>query len=91
MKEFIQSCIMHKTLGSWILLIFSIAILTAGFILPPIGIIDNSVLLGVGMLNTFGVLYFKLDDLIASIKDGKSLTIRHGDSEIRINDEDGEN
>lgn len=45
-----------KTIPFWICLIASIGLLITGFLLPPIGIIDNSVITAVGLLLVFAAL-----------------------------------
>ena len=41
----------------WISLVISFALIVAGFIAPPLGVIDNSVLVAVGMLLGFVVVH----------------------------------
>ena len=41
----------------WISLVISFALIVAGFLAPPMGVIDNSVLIAVGMLLGFGVVH----------------------------------
>ena len=41
----------------WIILVISFALIVAGFIAPPMGEIDNSVLVAVGMLLCFVVVH----------------------------------
>ena len=45
-----------KTIPFWICLIFSIGLIVAGFCVPPMGIIDGSVLTAVGILFGFASL-----------------------------------
>ena len=45
-----------KTIPFWICLIVSIGLIVAGFCVPPIGIIDGSVLTAVGILFGFASL-----------------------------------
>lgn len=47
---------LKKTLPFWICLIAAIGLLVTGFFMPPIGIIDNSVITATGLLLTFAVL-----------------------------------
>ena len=67
---------------------FSIAaliLIVAGFIVPPTGQVDNSVLIAVGELN--GTL--AIGAVIKSIDKGRSASIKHNDTELIINgDED---
>lgn len=45
-----------RTIPFWICLIVSISLIVAGFCVPPIGIIDGSVLTAVGILFGFATL-----------------------------------
>ena len=45
-----------KTIPFWICLIVSIGLIVAGFCVPPVGIIDGSVLTAVGILFGFASL-----------------------------------
>lgn len=67
---------------------FSIAaliLIVAGFIVPPIGQVDNSILIAVGELN--GIL--AIGAVIKSIDKGRSASIKHNNTEVTINgDED---
>lgn len=45
-----------KTLGFWVCLISSVSLVIAGFFVPPMGVIDGSVLKAVGILMGFAVL-----------------------------------
>ncbi len=58
----------------------------AGFLLPPIGQIDNSVLIGVGELN--GTLAIGV--IIKSLDKGTSATFKHKDTEVTINGDEQE-
>ena len=64
--------------------IASLILIVAGFIVPPIGIIDSSVLIAVGELN--GTL--AIDAVIKSIDKGRSASIKHKDTEVIINGDD---
>ena len=70
---------------------FSIAaliLIVAGFIVPPTGQIDNSVLIAVGELN--GTL--AIGAVIKAIDKGRSASIKHNNTELTINkdEEEGE-
>lgn len=45
-----------KTIPFWICLVCSISLLVGGFFAPPMGVIDGSILTGVGILFAFAVL-----------------------------------
>ena len=56
----------------------SLQLIIGGFLLPPMGIIDGSVLTAVGELLMFGVLA-QLPALIDAVKNGKSIKVTKGD------------
>lgn len=61
-------------------LIISIALIVGGFLLPPTGIIDGSVLQAVGMLLMFSLI----EKIPEAIRAGKSVKIQKGDSSVEI-------
>lgn len=68
----------------WISLVISFALIVAGFLAPPMGVIDNSVLIAVGMLLGFVVVY-----QIPYILKSRSLSTKIGDKiQIDFNNED---
>lgn len=68
----------------WISLVISFILILAGFIAPPMGVIDNSVLIAVGMLLGFVVVY-----QIPYILKSRSLSTKIGDKiQIDFNNED---
>ena len=83
MKKWLSICINDGALIGWISFIVSISLIITSFILPPTGSIDPSVLMAVGELFGFGVL-FKLPNMVQSIRDGKSLTVKHGETEFTV-------
>ena len=56
----------------------SLLLIVGGFLLPPMGIIDGSVLTAVGELLMFGVLA-QLPAIIDAAKHGKSIKLTKGD------------
>ena len=61
----------------------SLLLIIGGFLLPPMGIIDSSVLTAVGELLMFGVLA-QVPGLIEAAKDGKSVKISKGDFSAEV-------
>ena len=61
----------------------SILLFTGGFLVPPIGIIDGSVLTAVGLLLMFAVLA-QLPAITDAIRNGKSIKLTKGDSSIEV-------
>ena len=72
----------------YLTLAISLLLIIGGFLLPPMGIIDGSVLTAVGELLMFGVLA-QVPALIDAAKNGKSVKISKGDftAEITSSDE----
>lgn len=63
---------------------FNVLLMTTSFVLPPMGVIDNSVLLGVGELTVmglFGMIPYYLET-------GKHIKVSKGDTEIEVNGSD---
>ena len=58
----------------------SVVLIVSGFLIPPTGIIDGSVLTAVGELLMFSVVA----RIPEAIKAGKSVKIQKGDSSIEI-------
>ena len=67
----------------YLTLAISFLLIIGGFLLPPMGIIDGSVLTAVGELLMFGVLA-QLPALIDAAKNGKSIKLTKGDSSIEV-------
>lgn len=61
----------------------SIILAVVGFCLPPMGVIDNSVLVVIGELGFMGTV-IKIPDFIKALKKGASIEIDKGDSKIII-------
>lgn len=70
----------------FVCLVSSICLLVAGFILPPIGIIDNSVLKACGELLGFTAAWFCYRAVIA----GKYIKAKKGDLEVSVGVDDDE-
>ena len=67
----------------YLTLAISLLLIIGGFLLPPMGIIDGSVLTAVGELLMFGVLA-QLPAIIDAAKNGKSIKLTKGDSSIEV-------
>ena len=84
MREFYKNYLENNSF----FIFFSVAsliLIVAGFIVPPTGHIDNSVLIAVGELN--GTL--AIGAVIKAIDKGRSASIKHSGTEVTITgDED---
>lgn len=68
----------------WVLLILSVGLIVASFIVPPTGVIDASVLKAVGELFAFGVL----GTVIYAVDRGVDAKLSKGDTALEINSPD---
>lgn len=64
----------------WVCLASSIILLIVSFLLPPMGIIDASVLTSVGELFAFAALY----EGISLVRQGRSAKLTHNGTELEI-------
>ena len=67
----------------YVTLAVSLLLITGGFLLPPMGIIDSSVLTAVGELLMFGVMA-QVPHLIEAAKNGKSIRLQKGDISAEV-------
>ena len=65
-----------------VLAVISALLIITGFLLPPMGVIDNSVFIGVGELTAIQALFFAWD----TIDKGKLTEFKHGNTSIQIGD-----
>jgi hypothetical protein len=68
---------------NFVCFVISIALAVIGFILPPTGEIDNSVLICIGELGFFSTVS-RIPELIRALKNGASVDLSFGDKQIHI-------
>ena len=86
MREFYRNYL-KSNLFFWLFSIIGVILIIVAFILPPLSVIDNSVLIAVGEINGF----IALGVVIKTIDKGGSASIKHNNTELVINgDEDKE-
>jgi hypothetical protein len=68
----------------WICLITSICLIVGGFLVPPLGIIDGSVLTSVGLLLGFAVVGVVMNAMLH----GADMKITKGDTTIELDSEE---
>lgn len=71
----------HKAVF-WISFILSIVLIVAGFIVPPLGAIDSSVLISIGEIFSFAAL----GAAIKAIEDGKEVEVKSKDIKVTVGD-----
>lgn len=64
----------------WVCLVTSIILIGVSFVIPPIAVIDGSVLASVGEIFAFATLA----TVIVAIHKGKQITMTHGDTQIEV-------
>ena len=73
------------TVAFAVCLAVSVGLIVGGFFVPPMGVIDGSVLKAVGLL--FG--YAALSQLPYVIKSRKAMTIKHGNMSVSVGEPAG--
>lgn len=66
-----------------VLLSVSILLVVGGFLVPPIGVIDGSVLSAVGLL----LMFATIDKIPEAIKAGRSIKVQKGDASLEVTTE----
>lgn len=77
---------LENNLFFWIFSIAGLLLIIASFLLPPMGIVDNSILAAVGELD--GLI--ALGAVIKAIDKGRSATFHHNGTELTINSNEDE-
>lgn len=67
----------------YIILATSLMLIVGGFIVPPVGVIDGSVLTAVGLLLMFAALA-QIPTIIEAANNGKSIKLSKGDFEVQV-------
>lgn len=80
MREFYKNYL-QSNVFFWFFSIIGVILIVTAFILPPLSVIDNSVLIAVGELNGFAAL----GAVIKAIDRGSSATFHHNNTELTIN------
>ena len=67
----------------YICLAITILLLVGGFFAPPLGIIDNSVLVGCGFISLLALI-----KQIPTMIKGRSVELKHGETSLTLGDDD---
>lgn len=80
MENTFKECVLRNF---WFKMLSSVSILLIiiSFFLPPQGVIDPSVIAASGEIIGWGALY----SVILAIQKGKSISMKHGETEITVN------
>lgn len=85
MREF-YSNYLKSNVFFWFFSIIGVILIVTAFLLPPLSVIDNSVLIAVGELNGF----VALGAVIKAIDNGGSATFQHNNTSVTITNNDNE-
>lgn len=76
----------HYIIGFWVTLIVAVGLLITGFFMPPMAVIDGSILKAVGELMFWPAIAFG----VKAVEDGRVAKLVLGNTQIQIGkDEDG--
>ena len=73
-----------SSLSFWVCLLTSLVLIALGFVVPPMGSIDGSVLTAVGELFGFATLAVVAD----AVREGYDAKIIHGNTTVEVNNDD---
>lgn len=82
MRQFWSNCLKDNVFF-WTFALAGLILIVASFLLPPMGVVDNSVLAAVGELD--GVI--ALGAVIKAIDKGSSASITHNNTSLTINND----
>ena len=85
MRAFYKNYLENNTFF-WIFSIIGVILIIAAFLLPPISVIDNSVLIAVGEID--GMI--ALGAVIKAIDKGESATFTHNNTSVTITNNDND-
>lgn len=85
MKRFYKNYL-ESNLFFWLFSIIGIIMMIAGFILPPMGQIDNSVLIGVGEID--GLI--AIGAVLKAIDKGTDVSMTHNNTSVTITNKEDE-
>lgn len=67
----------------YVTLTVSIMLMVGGFFVPPLGIIDGSVITSIGLLLMFAVVA-QIPDILKSVREGRSIKLSKGDFSAEV-------
>ena len=85
MREFYRNYLANNGFF-WLFSIIGVILIVAAFLLPPLSVIDNSVLIAVGEINGF----IALGAVIKAIDKGVDATFQHNNTSVTITNNDND-
>ena len=83
-KDAVRYFLLGMPLGLYLLLIAALALLVAGFIVPPLGVIDPSLLTGIAELLGFSWLLYTTANIPDFIEKGAKISASYGGATISV-------
>lgn len=84
MSEMVKDCMRGMPIYLYIVLFFAIALIIAGFIVPPMGEIDGSVLQGAGIIIGGAWLLYTTANIPMFLEKGAKIKAQVGNASIEI-------
>ncbi len=84
-KQYTRNIRASTTLALWVCIIVAVGLFIASFLVPPMGVIDGSVLRAVSLLFAFGALATVRE----AIREGLGAKLTHGNTVLEIRDKEG--
>lgn len=83
-KDTVRYFFLGMPIGLYLLLIAALALLVAGFIVPPLGVIDPSLLTGIAEMLGFTWLLFTTANIPEYIERGAKISASYGGATISV-------
>lgn len=83
-KDAVRYFFIGMPIGLYLLLLAALGLLIAGFIVPPMGIIDGSLLTGIAELLGFGWLLYTTANIPDFIERGAKISASYGGATISV-------
>ena len=84
-KQYTRNIRASTTLALWVCIIVAVGLFIASFLVPPMGVIDGSVLRAASLLFAFGALATVRE----AVREGLGAKLTHGNTVLEIRDKNG--
>jgi hypothetical protein len=84
-KQYTRNIRASTTLALWVCIIVAVGLFIASFLVPPMGVIDGSVLRAASLLFAFGALATVRE----AVREGLGAKLTHGNTVLEIRDKEG--
>ena len=80
MRKYARNVRLSTTIALWVCLVFSVGLLVASFLVPPVGEISPTVLKGGSLIFAFAALI----ELREAVIEGLGFKLVHGDTSVEV-------